>query len=120
VTPGLPIHLVEAALADLGWTVYRLVLGSGPALAAWRDGPGVPILVAVARATEPGGGGPYPRLDKIGSADVLASVTRAGEVTFHAPGPLEAFNPSPLPLTLPDGATPATRPLHAGEGCLQP
>jgi hypothetical protein len=117
VTPGLPIHIAEAALAALGWTVYRLTLGSGPALAAWRDGAG-PILVAVARASEPGGGGPYPRLDKIGAADVLASVTRAGHVTFHAAGPLEGFNPSALPLTYPDRPTAATRAYHAGEACL--
>ncbi|MGE4177978.1 MAG: hypothetical protein AB7G65_19300 [Thermoleophilia bacterium] len=122
MTPDRTRHLVEAVLDDQGWSVYRLVLGpgrngpTGPAIVARRDG--MTVVVAVARASEPGRLGPYPRLDRLDGGDCLASVTSAGGVTFHdATG--RHSGPSLMGVVVGTPGTPNrhTRPLPRGEAC---
>lgn len=110
MTPDRTRHLVESVLADQGWAVYRLVLGGGPALAVTRAGSD-PLMVAVARASEPRGGtGPYPRLERAEGAHALASVTGEGVVTFHDP---LTRSEAPRLADLLLGRPVAVRPLHA-------
>jgi hypothetical protein len=93
MTPDRTRHLVEAALADQGWAVYRLVLGGGPALAVRSGAVSAPaFVVAVARAAEPGSGErAYPRFERQDGADALASVDSEGEITYcEAEGRSEA------------------------------
>lgn len=104
------VHHVEATLARQGWAVYRRALGSGPPLMVARED--VRLTVQVARAAEPGGLGPYPRLERIGDADVLASVASSGDVALLdrrgykvASGP-GGYIPTPEPPKVAVGALP--------------
>ena len=76
MTHEVAVHATEADLRRLGWVVYRRVLGDGPDLAIWRDWWGAergPVLVTVKRP-KPAKGRLYPRLERLGAAEVLANV----------------------------------------------
>lgn len=75
-------HRVESALIAQGWSVYRLALGDGPALCAARGERIIRVAVASAIENERGAYPPWPRA---GDAEILASVTAAGGVSFADP-----------------------------------
>lgn len=77
-------HEVERDLARQGWAVYRQAVGCEgfPTLVAVR--PSRTVLLTVAAAIE-NGRGTYPAWHRAEGADVLASVTRDGEITYADP-----------------------------------
>ena len=110
-------RMVEDVLDSQGWSVYRLILGSGPALIATRSGLD-PVLVAVYRPSE-SRGRVYHRLDRAEGAHVLASPPTRGPVVFVDPlTASEAPNLATLVRRMRGGPQSATSPLPRGERCL--